>query len=144
MAKRFIQRNTDATGEGALLVSQASSLVQGVFVGLDTDGKVKLADFRASAGPVVARGALIMDAEMKDPKGNVLDRLPGDRIGYAFEGIIDGFTGLQKGKTYYLASGGGIFSTRPAASSNDIDQKVGYALSDTKLRVDLGAEVIKA
>lgn len=142
MAKEVVVRNTNSVGSGEITAAQASSMVRGIFVGIHTDGKLKLADYRASQGPVVARGFLMRDAQQKDPKGNVLDTWAW--LDYGWEGEIDGFVNLTTSKTYYLSTGGGISVTKPAAVTNDIDQKVGYALSTTKLRVAIGTEVIHA
>lgn len=141
MALQVTERNTNSIGSAEIVSAQASSLVEGVFVGLDSTGKLKLADFRASAGPINTRGFLWMGAQRKDFLGNVLETL--SRLGYAWEGRVVGFTGLTPGADYYLSSGGGISITKPAAAVGDIDQKVGYAISATELRVELGTAVVK-
>lgn len=142
MAKKIVAYNTNSVQGAPVLPAAASTVIQGVFVGLDTDGKIKPADFQASAGPVVARGAALQDAQMKDPKGNVLDTIK--QGSYTFEGKVGGLSGLTPGATYYLTSGGGIQSTKPAATTGDIDQKVGYALDATTLVIEIGTEVIHA
>lgn len=143
MAKEVFVRNTGNIHSGQITAAQASSMIAGVFVGIHTDGKLKLADFAASAGPVVARGVLMRGAQMKDPKGNVLDTW--GYLDYCGDGAeIEGYVNLTVGKTYYLSTGGGISVTKPAATTNDIDLKVGYAVSGTRLRVELGQEVIHA
>lgn len=142
MAKEVVVRNTSAIGSAQITASQVSSLIGGVFVGIHTDGKLKLADFRAAQGPVVARGVLMKAAQLKDPKGNVLDAW--SYLDYGWEAEIEGFVNLSVGKTYWLSTGGGISVTKPAAVINDIDQKAGYALSATRLRVEIGTEIIHA
>ena len=132
---------------GPALAAQASSLVQGRFVGLDSSGNVKLADFLASAGPVVARGVLREDIQRKDPKGNVVNT--DTRASYQYQGVVhdildsNGAT-LEPGATYYLSSGGMITKTPPATTTDDLDQKVGWAKSATELVIDIGTEVIHA
>lgn len=142
MARKVSAYNTNSVVGAPVLAAQASTLLQGFFVGIDTGGKIKLGDFRASAGPIQARGVLLQDAQQKDPKGNVLDTI---RQGsFAFEGKISGLSGLTSGATYYLLSGGGIQATKPAATTGDIDQEVGYALDDSILVVMIGPAVIHA
>jgi hypothetical protein len=116
-----------------------------VFVSVNSSGQLIPADFRASAGSqpaLAARGALLQDAQQKDPKGNVLDTL--DQGSYTFEGKVGGFSGLSSGATYWLLSGGGVQATRPAATTGDIDQEVGYALDDKTLVIQIGSAVIHA
>lgn len=129
------------------LATSASSLLQGVFVGLDANGKIKPADYRASAGPVVARGVMLQDAQLKDPRGNVLDTVV--QGSFTYLGRVKGITdrngaALTPGATYYLHSGGGISATKPATTTSDVDQEVGYAVSADELQLALGQEVIHA
>lgn len=143
MAKEVTVKNTSAiSGLHEITAASASSMITGTFVGIHTDGKLKLADFRAAQGPVVARGFLMRNAQQKDPKGNVLDTW--SYLDFGWEGDIDGYVNLTVGKTYWLSTGGGISVTKPAAVTNDIDQKVGYAVNSTRLRVAIGTEIIKA
>ena len=145
--KKIAAYNTNSVVGAPNKAASAASLLQGVFVGLDASGNILPADFRASAGPVVARGAKIADAQMKDPKGNVLDtEVQGS---YTFEGRIKDITAaggaaLTPGATYYLSSGGAIQVTKPASTTGDLDQKVGYAISATELVIEIGQEVIHA
>lgn len=147
MAKKVEAYNTNSVVGAPVLASTASSCLQGVFVGLDTDGKIKPADYRASGGPIVPRGAMIQDAIQKDPKGNTIDT---NKVGsFTYAGRIKGITdsngaALTKGATYYLHSGGGINKTKPAATTDDIDIKVGYATSADELQIEIGQEVIHA
>src|SRR6185295_9135029 len=141
MAKKVEQYPSIAVVGAPILAASAASILQGVFVGLDTNGKIKPADYRASAGPIVPRGASIQDAQMKDPKGNTLDTIK--QGSYVWTGRIKGITdrngaALTKGATYYLHSGGGISATKPAATTDDIDIKVGYAVSADELQIELG------
>lgn len=142
MAKKIAAYNTNSVVGAPILAASAASILQGVFVGLDTAGKIKPADFRASAGPIQARGAALQDAQMKDPKGNVLDTIV--QGSYTFEGKISGLSGLTSGATYYLLSGGAIQSTMPASATGDLDQEVGYALDDTHLVIKIGPAIIHA
>lgn len=145
--KKIAAYNANSVVGGPVLAASAASILQGVFVGLDANGKIKPADYRASQGPVVSRGAALQDAIMKDPKGNTLDTLK--QGSYTFEGRIKGITDsnaavLTPGATYYLHSGGGINKTKPAATTSDIDQIVGYALSADELVIRIGTEIIHA
>ncbi len=145
--KKVAAYNANSVVGAPVLASSAASVLQGVFVGLDTAGKIKPADYRASQGPIVPRGAALQDAAMKDPKGNTLDTI---RQGsYTFEGRIKGITDrngatLTAGATYYLHSGGGISSTAPAGTTSDIDIEVGYALSADELVIKIGTKVVHA
>lgn len=145
--KKVAAYNTNSVVGAPVLASSAASVLQGVFVGLDANGKIKPADYRASQGPVVARGAALQDAVMKDPKGNTLDTIK--QGSFTFEGRIKGITDsnqatLTPGATYYLHSGGGINKVKPAATTSDIDLIVGYALSADELVIKIGSEVIHA
>ena len=145
--KKVAAYNTNSVVGAPVLAASAASVLQGVFVGLDTAGKIKPADYRASAGPIVARGTALQDAVMKDPKGNTLDTLK--QGSYSFEGRIKGLTdrngaALTPGATYYLHSGGGVSATAPATTTGDLDLIVGYALSADELLVKIGTEIIHA
>jgi len=145
--KKISQYPAIAVVGAPILASSASSILQGVFVGLDANGKIKPADYRASQGPVVPRGASLQDALMKDPKGNTLDTVK--QGSFTFLGRIKGITdrngaALTPGATYYLHSGGGISATKPASATSDVDIKVGYAVSADELEIDIGQEVIHA
>ena len=147
MAKKVEQYPSIAVVGAPILAASAASILQGVFVGLDTAGKIKPADYRASAGPITPRGASIQDAQMKDPKGNVLDTIK--QGSYVWTGRIKGITdrngaALTLGATYYLHSGGGISATLPGTTTGDLDIKVGYAVSADELQIELGQEVIHA
>jgi hypothetical protein len=145
--KKIAAYNANSVVGAPVLAASASSMLQGVFVGLDSNGKLKPATYLASGGPIVPRGAMLQDAIQKDPKGNTIDTL---RQGsYTFEGRIKGITdrnqaALTPGATYYLHSGGGITATKPAATTSDIDIEVGYALSADELVIKIGQEVIHA
>lgn len=126
---------------------QESSLVQGKFVGVHTDLKMKLADYRTAQGPVVARGAVTDNVNRLDPKGNVVNQDPMPSA--TAEGSITDITDrngavLTAGKTYWLHTGGGISASKPATTTNDIDQKVGWALTTKTLIIDIGTEIIHA
>jgi hypothetical protein len=145
--KKVAAYNANSVVGAPVLASTAASVLQGVFVGLDTAGKIKPGDYRASQGPIVVRGAAIQDAIGKDPKGNTLDTLK--QGSYSFEGRIKGLTdrngaALTPGATYYLHSGGGVSATKPATTTSDIDQIVGYALSADELVIKIGTEIIHA
>ena len=143
MATKKVSATNSASILGApALAAQASSLVQGVFVGLDSSGNAKLADFRLSQGPVVARGALREDIQLKDPRGNVIETHA--RASFVTEGRISNITAvgsltLTPGSTYFLSSGGGIQKESPATGGTDgLDQKVGWAISSTDLIIEIG------
>lgn len=142
MAKKITHYDPNFVESAAPLSGQEANLVQGTFIGLDSAGKMKPAYHLAANGPVVARGVVLQDANLKDPKGNVLENLT--RVSYARQGRIGGLSGLTIGSTYYLHSGGAITATKPAAVTGDIDQKVGFAISATELVIEIGPEVIKA
>ena len=147
MAKKVEQYPSIAVVGAPILAASAASILQGVFVGLDTAGKIKPADYRASAGPIVPRGASIQDAQQRDPKGNVLDTIK--QGSFVWTGRIKYITDrngatLTKGATYYLHSGGGISVTKPASTTGDLDIKVGYAVSADELQIEVGDEVIHA
>lgn len=145
--KKVASYPTIAVVGAPVLAASAASILQGVFVGLDATGKIKPADYRASAGPIVPRGAAIQDAQGKDPKGNVLDTIK--QGSFVDIGRIKGITDrngatLTPGATYYLHSGGGISATKPASTTGDLDVEVGYALSADELVIHIGEEVIHA
>lgn len=142
MAKQVTGSNSNDRDSATVLAAQAASIIQGVFVGLDSDGKMKLGDYRVAQGPVEARGTPVNNAQLLDPKNNVLDTFT--TLGYTWAGKVEGLTGLTKGATYYLHSGGGITATKPAAATGDIDQPVGFAISATVLRIKIGDAVIHA
>lgn len=143
MAKSVIAKQTGFIHGAPPKSGQEANLIQGVFVGVDSNGDTLPADYRASQGPVVARGVIAENIEHKDAKKNVLENAAMGSI--AAEGTkIGGLSGLTKGKTYYLHTGGGITATKPATATNDIDQPVGWALTDTILVVAIQGEVIKA
>ncbi len=142
--KQIAAYNTNSVVGATINEADAALLVQALFVGLNGSGKIVPADFRASAGAYVCRGALLENAQQKDPKGNVLGLIPGLRGTYTFEGRIANLSGLTPGATYYLLSGGGYTATKPAATTGDVDQEVGYALSATELVIQIGPAVIHA
>jgi len=142
VAKKIIAYNTNSVIGAPILAASAASLVQGTVVSIGTDGKIVPGDCRASGGPLPARGFLLQDAQQKDPKGNVLDTLL--QGSFTFEGKVGGLSGLTTGATYYLLSGGAIQSTKPAGSTGDIDQSVGYALDDKTLVIKIGEPIFHA
>jgi hypothetical protein len=142
MAKKVIVVETASILGGPPKSGTEATLIQGVFVGVDTNGDVLPADYRASQSAIRARGFVREDVVHKDVFGNAI--LTDDRVSYGRRGRIGGFSGLTKGATYYLHSGGGITATKPAATTNDIDQKVGWAFSDTELEVEIADEVVHA
>jgi hypothetical protein len=133
MAKKVSKYPSWATGNGPVLAGQEANLVQGVFVGMDANGDVKPADYRQSAGPVPALGFVIADVGHKDMLGNTL--FNDKQVAWSKEGKIAGCSGLTIGATYYMTSGGAITATPPAATTGDIDQAVGIAVSATELEV---------
>jgi hypothetical protein len=140
MAKKIAAYNTNSVVGAPIKAAAAATILQGVFVGLDTNGQILPAECKSTA--VQARGAALQDAQMKDPKGNVLDTIV--QGSFTFEGKISGLSGLTSGATYYLLSGGAIQSTRPATATGDIDQEVGYALDDSTLVIMIGPATIHA
>jgi hypothetical protein len=140
MAKKIAAYNTNSVVGAPIRAASASVILQGVFVGLNTSGQILPAECKSTAIP--ARGAALQDAQMKDPKGNVLDTI--EQGSYTFEGKISGLSGLTSGATYYLLSGGAIQVTAPATTTGDIDQEVGYALDDSTLVIKIGPAVIHA
>lgn len=142
MAKKVSSLNTDTVLGGPAKSGEAANLIQGVFVGVDSNGDVLPAEFAATAGPIEARGVVRENVQRKDALGNVL--VTEKRVSYCYEGRISGLSGLTKGATYYLLSGGAITATKPAATTNDIDQPVGWAISDTELIIDIGDAVSHA
>jgi hypothetical protein len=117
-------------------------LVNGTFVSLTAGGLVIPADFRASQGPLPARGVLLQDAQMKDPRGNVLDTIP--MASFTLEGRIGNLSGLTPGATYYLLSGGGFQAVAPGATTSDVDQVVGWAVTDSVLQICIGSPKVHA
>jgi hypothetical protein len=143
--KKIAAYNTNSVVGAPVLVASAALMLQGVLVGLIPLAKPRHVS-ASGGGAIVARGAMLQDAVQKDPKGNTIDT---NRMGsYTFEGRIKGITAggtlLTPGATYYLHSGGGITSTRPAATTGDVDIKVGYALSIDELVIEIGQEVVHA
>lgn len=114
-------------------------VIEGTFVGLNSSGELVLADSRNSASRPAARGALIHSHQNKDFRGNVLDT--NEQMSYCRAGKIGNLSGLTPGATYYLSSGGGITSTKPA-SAGDLSQEVGYAESPTVLVIALGPAIV--
>jgi hypothetical protein len=131
---RVTAKNTNTLLGGPVKAGVEADLVQGVFVGVDSNGDVLPADFNPDDGPA-ARGFMCENVQRKDPLGNVInvDR----RASYGQQGRIGGLTSLTVGATYYLASGGTITDTAPTGSG-EILQKVGWAISETELVVELG------
>lgn len=114
----------------------ASDYVAGSIVGLDDNGDVILADFRASAGPLAAKGVLLKDAELKDAFGNVI--ATEERLSFALVCKVGDLTDLTDdpltpGRGYFLVSGGRIQLAPPAGTTGDIDQVVGIALTESVL-----------
>lgn len=142
MAKKVIVVETASILGGPPKSGTEATLLQGVFVGVDTNGDVLPADYRASQNSIRARGFVREDVTHKDVFGNTI--ATDDRVSYASRGRIGGLSGLTKGADYFLHSGGAITATKPAATTDDIDQKVGWAISDTELQVELGPAVIHA
>ena len=145
--KKIAAYNANSVVGAPVLAASAASMLQGVFVGLDSNGKLKPATYLASGGGlIVPRGAMLQDAIMKDPKGNTLDTI--NQGSYTFEGRIKGITAggtlLTPGATYYLHSGGGITGTKPATTTGDVDIEVGYALSTDELVIKIGSADIHA
>lgn len=110
--------------------------VAGSIVGLDNDGNVILADYRASEGPIPALGVLLKDAELKDAFGNTITTE--SRLSFSMRCKVGDQTdradaALVPGQAYYLVSGGAIQRTPPAGSTGDIDQVVGIASTDSVL-----------
>ena len=58
----------------------------------------------------------------------------GDEIDVQFEGIVDGFSGLQKGKKYYVQDAVGTIGT----SMGSFEVLVGTAISDKELLIQKG------
>lgn len=143
MAKKILAWRPEDVQSGQLETGEdASDYPKGTIVGLTSTGTVKLADFRASAGPLLAVGVLLEDTERKDPKGNVLETIT--QLGFASKAKVGGFTGLTPGRAYFLVSGGSIQLTPPAGSTGDLDQVVGYAINATTLMFETLGVVRKA
>lgn len=148
IGKMKISRQDSHSTVGAPSPAVATAYLEGLFVGLNGSGVLTLGDYRASASAIRARGALKQDLQQKDPKGNVLSTI---RDGsYTYTGKISGITAdglglaLTPGADYYLYTGGTITKTKPAATTDDIDQMVGYALSATELQIQIGQPIIHA
>ena len=145
MAKSIAKYTVHDVQGATLLAAQAANWVKGVFVGVDSAGKARPADYRASQGPIVALGVALQDAQQKDPKGNVIDTLT--EVSWARTGVkVAGMTAagggtLTAGAIYYLSSGGAIQSTKPG-STNDINQVVGVALSTTELELLVSTPIV--
>lgn len=144
MAKKI----TSSTPHGALSAPLKSGIgatwLEGLMVGVNSAGDALLADFRASAGPIVAIGVAQGNAQQKDPRGNLLDTqqrvsmLPGGQ-GLKVAGVTDrNGAALTKGAAYYLHTGGAITTTPPASATGDLDQFVGVAIETDTLLVILG------
>ena len=141
--KRIIATDPAEHHSAEPLAGQEAALDNAVLVTVDSNGKLRPADYRVSQGlGFEARGFLIHSCELKDPKGNVLDTLP--RLTYTRQGRVGGMSAsgggaLIKGKTYYLFTGGDIVPYKPSSAVNDIDQVVGYAESADVLVISIGA-----
>jgi hypothetical protein len=55
-------------------------------------------------------------------------------------GPLDGFVGLMPGAIYYLGTSDGAITATPPSASGSIKQKVGRAMSNTKLFVRISDE----
>ena len=138
MARNVSVKSTDRIHSAEIAPVTAEDILKGFFVGLDEDGLMVLADFRAAEGPVPAMGPALQDGMQRDPKGNALEAIR--RGSWSTEGIIGGLSGLTPGALYYLYSGGDIIDEPPATSAGDINQIVGRALDATRLLLFLQPE----
>ncbi len=112
MARKILAWRPEDVQSGDLASGEdAADYPKGTLVGLDSSGKVKLADCLASAGPILAAGVLLEDTERMDPRGNVLDTV--SRLGFASKAKVGGFVGLAPGRAYFLSSGGALSLTPP-------------------------------
>lgn len=140
MAKKVSASNVHSIYGAKYKQAVASTLLNGIFVGLDANGELVPADHRNSESKPAARGALMQDAQRKDFFGNVIaTEVMGS---YCREGKIAGLTGLTPGASYYLTSGGGIQLTKPG-TTGDLAQYVGYAESSTVLVIAIGDPVVQ-
>jgi len=124
------------------LAGAEATLVNAAVVGIDVNGYVKPADFRASAGPVAARGFATHGVRRVDTRGNVLGFE--DRLAFTREGRVGNLFGLLPGASYYLYTGGTFQTTKPGATTGDLDQAVGWALTATELIIKIGEPVVHA
>jgi hypothetical protein len=146
MATKKVMAGQDAnviqSGVPDATQAAADTLKNGVLVGYASDGTIKLADFRASAGPIVARGFLTLDAARKDPRGSIIGIQ--NRVSFAPNDGVQADYGVTPGATYWLSSGGDITATKPAATTGDLDQQVGFGNVDGMLVLKLGPEASHA
>ncbi len=141
MAAKIIAYNTNSVYGGAPRAGSIALLLEGIVVGLNTGGEI-LPGNCTSAAKVVARGFLLQSSALTDGKGNVLDRVR--RMSYTHEGKVGNLSGLTPGATYYMTSGGAYQTAKPAGTTGDIDQEVGYAESATVLVIKIGPQVVHA
>lgn len=119
-----------------------ASLVNAAIVGLNSSGEAVPADFRASEGPVTARGFATHGVKRVDTRGNQLEIM--DRLSFTREGRVGNLVGLTPGSTYYLHTGGTFQASKPGTATGDLDQAVGWALTATELIIKIGEPVVHA
>jgi hypothetical protein len=73
---------------------------------------------------------------------NVNAATPGTSYNVITNGIVDGFTGLTVGASYFNSATAGEISLTPPATG--VVQKVGWAISETQLLIDKGLKQIYA
>lgn len=145
--KRVTAYDPAEVHSGEPLAGQEANLDNGILVTVDSNGKLRPADYRVSQGTgLEARGFLTHDCQTKDLKGNVIQTLT--RLSFTRQGRVGGMSAsgggaLLKGKTYYLFTGGDIVPYPPATAVNDINQAVGYAETTDILVIGIGAAVYK-
>jgi hypothetical protein len=115
-----------------------ATILNGLFLGLDSDGNAVLADKTSGADQIAARGAAYGDGTY----GTTDLTKNKERISIVRTGKLDGFTGLTPGVDCYLNSGGGITQVEPT-TPGDLKQVVAFALTDEAIWVDVHpAEVL--
>lgn len=130
----------------------AVEMSEGDIVGIASDGSLVLAD-ADSAASQRAVGVMLTDVidlssrtELEPEFRATLEAqrtLVGDRATFGDHGIdlvdVDGDSALTPGQAVYLAVGGGITGTNPDpdGSLGHLVQKVGYALTSDKVRINV-------
>lgn len=142
MAKKITGKTPFLVRSMPPATASRDTLLEGVLAGI-VNGEYAPADYRASQGPIVARGFVTMSAQRKNFQGTVVGyetRIPLQR-----ECIVeDPNWSLSAGSTYYLHTGGGIIVTDPSSTTGDLKQVVGYAETTTVLVGCVDSPVIHA
>lgn len=114
-----------------------STILSGLFLGIDASGNAVLADNTAGAALSAARGASYANGT----HGTSIKTVNDTRASLVRTGKISGYAGLTPGADVYLSSGGGISQVVPTASGY-LKQVVGFATKADTIWVDISPAVV--